>query len=67
MRKNVKRILEVIVGLLKDRMTVSDEPASKWKKKSRKNNYRSDMYHGLVPILCIYFVCINNASFTFAT
>ncbi|GES97942.1 hypothetical protein GLOIN_2v1672048 [Rhizophagus clarus] len=29
LRKNVKRILEVIVGLLKDRVSVSDEPASK--------------------------------------
>lgn len=29
LRKSVKRILEVIVGLLKDRMEASDEPASK--------------------------------------
>ena len=29
LRKNVKRILEVIVGLLKDRVSVSDEPSSK--------------------------------------
>ena len=27
--KNVKRVLEVIVGLLKDRVTASEEPASK--------------------------------------
>ena len=29
LRKNVKRILEVIVGLLKDGVSVSDEPANK--------------------------------------
>jgi hypothetical protein len=29
LRKNVKRILEVIVGLLKDRVTASKEPANK--------------------------------------
>src|ERR1044072_5654311 len=29
LRKNVKRILEVIVGLLKDRVSASDEPANK--------------------------------------
>ena len=29
LRKNVKRVLEVIVGLLKDRVTASKEPASK--------------------------------------
>ena len=29
LRKSVKRILEVIVGLLKDRLSASDEPATK--------------------------------------
>ncbi|PKY49098.1 hypothetical protein RhiirA4_422686 [Rhizophagus irregularis] len=29
LRKNVKRILEVIVGLLKDRVSASEEPANK--------------------------------------
>src|SRR3954454_13200289 len=29
LRKNVRRILEVIVGLLKDRVTASEEPANK--------------------------------------
>ncbi|GBB92986.1 hypothetical protein RclHR1_20960003 [Rhizophagus clarus] len=29
LRKNVKRILEVIVGLLKDRISASEEPANK--------------------------------------
>ena len=29
LRKNVKRVLEVIVGLLKDRVSASDEPATK--------------------------------------
>ena len=29
LRKNMKRILEVVVGLLKDRATASEEPASK--------------------------------------
>jgi hypothetical protein len=29
LRKNVKRILEVIVGLLEDRVSSSEEPANK--------------------------------------
>ena len=29
LRKNVKRILEVIVGLLEDRVSASEEPANK--------------------------------------
>jgi len=29
LRKSVKRVLEVIVGLLKDRVSASDEPANK--------------------------------------
>ena len=29
LRKNVKRVLEVIVGLLKDRVSASEEPANK--------------------------------------
>ncbi|PKY59181.1 hypothetical protein RhiirA4_481712 [Rhizophagus irregularis] len=29
LRKNVKRVLEVIVGLLKDRVSASDKPANK--------------------------------------
>jgi len=36
LRKNVKRILEVIVGLLKDRVSVSDEPSSKRRRVQEK-------------------------------
>ncbi|RGB21974.1 hypothetical protein C1646_776891 [Rhizophagus diaphanus] len=36
LRKNVKRILEVIVGLLKDRVSASDEPASKKRRVEEK-------------------------------
>ncbi|CAG8453818.1 6569_t:CDS:2 [Funneliformis mosseae] len=34
--KSVKRILEVIVGLLKDRVSASDEPASKKRRVEEK-------------------------------
>ena len=36
LRKNVKRILEVIVGLLKDGVSVSDEPANKKRRVQEK-------------------------------
>ena len=36
LRKNVKGILEVIVGLLKDRISVSDEPANKKRRVQEK-------------------------------
>lgn len=36
LRKNVKRILEVIVGLLKDRISVSDESTSKKRRVEEK-------------------------------
>ncbi|CAI2181279.1 4134_t:CDS:2, partial [Funneliformis geosporum] len=36
LRKNVKRILEVIVGLLKDRVSVSDEPSPKRRRVQEK-------------------------------
>ncbi|EXX58868.1 hypothetical protein RirG_193920 [Rhizophagus irregularis DAOM 197198w] len=41
LRKNVKRILEVIVGLLKDRVSASEEPANKKRRVEeiiKKNN-----------------------------
>ena len=36
LRKSVKRILEVIMGLLKDRVSASDEPASKKRRVEEK-------------------------------
>ncbi|CAG8441437.1 4278_t:CDS:1 [Acaulospora morrowiae] len=36
LRKSVKRILEVIVGLLKDRVSASDEPAIKKRRVQEK-------------------------------
>ena len=36
LRKNVKRVLEVIVGLLKDRVLVSDEPTNKKRRVQEK-------------------------------
>ena len=36
LRKNVKKVLEVIVGLLKDRVSVSEEPANKKRRVVKK-------------------------------
>ena len=52
LRKNVKGILEVIVGLLKDRVTASEEPANK--KYRVEENFV--IYYRQNPKLCIYFL-----------
>ena len=48
--KNVKRVMEVIVGLLRERLDVEKKPAIK---KQRVQGFF--MYHGHSPDLCIYF------------
>ena len=58
LRSNVKRVIGIIVGLLKDRVSVDSSPASKRAriKKFIKNN----MYPELRPEpLYLFFACIN--------
>lgn len=63
--KNVKRIVEVFMGLLKDRVSASDEPAfkkrraeEKIKKKYRYTDIRGVSIENLLFLLflCIYFL-----------
>jgi hypothetical protein len=53
----VKRVIGIIVGLLKDRISVDSSPANKRAriKKFIKNN----MYPGLSPEPLFIFACIN--------
>ena len=58
LRENVKRVLEVIVGLLKDRIVGSEEPAV-------ISIYT--MYPGQSPeLLYLFFACINKKYFFLA-
>src|ERR1043165_355898 len=61
LHKNVKRILEVLVGLLKDRVSVSDEPSSK-RRRVQETLRKNKRYESAVISIetscipgCIYF------------
>ena len=62
LRSNVKRIIGIIVGLLKDRVSVDSSRLARGL--GSKNLSKNNMYHGLRPEhLYLFFVCINKNFF----
>ncbi len=53
LRSNVKRIISIIVGLLKDRVNVDSSPASK--RLGSKSLLKNNMYHRAVLNLYLFF------------
>jgi hypothetical protein len=66
LRSNVKRVIGIIVGLLKDRVSVSSSQLARGSesKKLSKNNSINVMYHGRSPEhLYLFFAYINKKNF----
>ncbi len=62
LRNNVKRVIDIIVGLLKDRISVDSSSTSKRAK--IKNLSKNNMYRGLgLEHLYLFFACINKKFF----
>ena len=65
LRSNVKKVIGIIVGLLKDRVSVGSSPTSKRVRieKIIKNNSINVMYHGRNPEH-LYLLCIIIKNFS---